>query len=187
MKAWVLNSDSEHDIFAYVNSKEARAKISEFRFHQMRIDGNWNPLEIRTLEKMGRNSSYHSELLLPVIDDKAAKILHHLLRESDVELLSLLHIEGQYWGLNFPHLLDCIDVEKSIFTLFSDGGVMEYKKFAFHESVITNSGFSIFRAKVHDMEKLSTGHTFVTSRFKDLVEQSGLVGFKFTEVWDSNQ
>lgn len=187
MKIWLLGSDLErHDSFTYVDFKTANSAISKLRLRPTEVGKSWTPLKIKTIEKRGGHSSYHPELLLPAIDQEAAEILGDFFNDN-VELLPLLHREGQYWLLNFPKVLNCIDPERSAFTLFSDGGVKEYQKYSFREDVITNSGYQIFRVCPHDLPSISLGHTFVPDQFRDKVIQSELQGFRFVEVWDSSQ
>lgn len=88
--------------------------------------------------------------------------------------------------MNFPRLLDCIDPNKAD-SRYSDGGVRDYTKFAFKEEVIADSSSIIFRPGFHDLPQASTEYTFVTESFYSIINRSALQGFRFVEVWDSNQ
>lgn len=84
-------------------------------------------------------------------------------------------------GINVINVLDAIDYEKADYKTFRDGKrIMAFRKYAFLSSVVLN--MPIF--KIVD-EK--TRYAFVSSEFKKLVEDNGLIGFKFELVWDSEK
>lgn len=57
---------------------------------------------------------------------------------------------------------------------------MRFKKYAFIESAIV--GNEIFKIKDEPLKR-----PFVTTKFKDIVENSNLTGFKFELVWSSDE
>jgi len=82
--------------------------------------------------------------------------------------------------LNVINMVDCLDYDKSVLRRWEDGRVSEIDEFAFHYSIVSQ----------HDIFKIpekNRTHIFVSDKFKATVEENGLIGFKFTEVWDSDE
>ncbi|RTE11190.1 imm11 family protein [Paenibacillus whitsoniae] len=187
MKVYILGAEIEkYDTLTFDDANSSVAIVNKLRRRPTSALENWKPLKIKDAIIRGEKSVFHPELLLPVISESAARIIKDTCLNY-VELLPLEHEVDEYWMLNFPVLLDCIDGVGSDFSTYSDGGVNEYKKIAFKYNVINKSSATIFRASFHDMPNVSTGQTFVTDIFKNKVEEYGLKGFHFFEVGDSDQ
>ena len=128
------------------------------------------PHKPRTLPsgKMGVYSFVYQGQFQPFMSDKV-QIL-----PIDYEGTKTLYV------LNVINVVDCLDYEKSKIRRFSDGTVSEIDEFAFDYSKVSQ----------HDIFKIPEkiwSTVFVSDKFKATVEENGLIGFKFTEVWDSDE
>ena len=87
---------------------------------------------------------------------------------------------GQYYFMNIINLLDCLDVEKSDLKFCSDGKrIMVIKRYVFQEKIL-DMNTTIFKLK-----NKRRGGIYVNEETKLLIENAGLEGFIFTQVWDS--
>ena len=112
------------------------------------------------------------------LSEKAVELLRPLMDET-VEVLEL-DFEEKYYAINVTTVLDVIDYEKSKYKTFkSSGRIMRFEKYVFRD-IPTLRKYNIF--KIPDE---TNSAPFVSERFKKLVEDSGLEGFKFELVWDS--
>lgn len=94
--------------------------------------------------------------------------------------MPLKNSEKEFYLINIIRVIDCIDYEKSVVKLFSDGTIMCFKKYAFIESKV--SGLDLFKIKDEPVRM-----PFVSDEFKNAVDAAGLEGFKFKLVWDSEE
>lgn len=117
----------------------------------------------------------------PVFSRRAVDVLRPLIQDS-IEKLELISQDGEYYGINVITVLDVIDYQKSKYKTFSDGKrIMAFEKYCFKENNDIKR-YNIF--KIVDEPRRSA---FVSDKFKQAVEQSGLLGFKFVLVWDSEK
>lgn len=87
----------------------------------------------------------------------------------------------EYFGINVIAVLDALDYGKSEYLTFSDGKrIMAFSKYVFLEDVVADA--SIFKLKDD-----RSGYSFVSEKFKQIVEENKLSGFKLELVWDSEQ
>ena len=140
----------------------------------------WVPLPVKRMEpEKGLELSDAPGWTFPMFSKKAVNILKPLIRDS-VEFLELVFPESEYWGVNVTKVLDVINYEKAQFRTFPNSNrIMVFEKYAFVDSEELRSA-SIF--KIIDEPRRNS---FVTDRFKQLVEENKLTGFVFKEVWDS--
>lgn len=94
------------------------------------------------------------------------------------ELLPLNYEKEPYFIINVVDLVDCVDYEKSIVTRFDSGRIMGFEKYVFIEEKIKDK--HIFKI-IDEPERAP----FVSDTFRNRVMDSGLTGFRFIEVWDS--
>ncbi len=114
-----------------------------------------------------------------VLSTKALSSLRHLL-ELCCELLPLQCIDGRSFALCNPcPCYDFLDQENTRGKRFSDGKRwMRIERFAFRRNAVPTS--AVF--KLAD----DTRRVFCSSAFKTAVEQAGLVGLRFREVWNDD-
>lgn len=117
---------------------------------------------------------------LPAFSERAVSVLSGFL-ESSSEMLPLANNEKSFFAINIVKVIDCIDYKRSQYKLFSDGKrIMRFIKYSFDEKKI--QGCHLF--KIID-EPL--GSPFVSDEFRELVIRSGLTGFVFKLVWNSEE
>ena len=118
---------------------------------------------------------------IPVFSKRAVEILRPLIQNS-IEELELQFEEAEYYGINVTTVLDVIDYSKSKYKMYSDGKrIMVFEKYAFRICNELNNN-NIFKI-VDEPSRWE----FVSDRFKQIVEENHLSGFKFKLVWDSEE
>ncbi|WP_407712621.1 imm11 family protein [Clostridium botulinum] len=96
-------------------------------------------------------------------------------------MVPLSYDKGDYSVINVTNVKDCVDYEKAEVKRFKGSDkIFRFIKYAFKPESIKNE--HIF--KVCEYSKI---FVFVSDEFKNLVESSGLKGFLFIEVWDSEK
>ncbi|MEF3302238.1 imm11 family protein [Paenibacillus sp. GYB003] len=116
---------------------------------------------------------------IPVFSEKAITITYDFLKDS-AEILPLNHDTMKLFALNVIQVLDAIDYEKAIVRRNSNGRFTGFEKFAFKKSIVQNH--HIF--KIPEYIGL---RVFVSDEFRTRVIESNLTGFKFDEMWDSEE
>lgn len=111
-----------------------------------------------------------------VINEKAFRALEPYIR-SYVQVLSATIKAQKVYVLNFTTVIDCLDRENSKVIFFSNSNrIMEIEKFAFFKDLLTDA----FAFKIPEEIQSSP---FVNEKFKNIVEQNNIKGFKFVPVW----
>ena len=180
MKIWQLNF--EVDSFDnFIPEKEFSADELQ-SFDGRTQKANWIPLKVKRMEpEKGLALSDAPGFTIPVFSMKALNIIESIICESS-EKLELITDEGEYYGINVTAVLDVIDYSKSEYRTFSDGKrIMAFKKYAFLQQP---------ELIKHDIFKIidePTRRSFVSDKFKNMIEENGLTGFKFKLVWDSEE
>ncbi|NUQ78113.1 MAG: hypothetical protein HUU21_31665, partial [Polyangiaceae bacterium] len=105
----------------------------------------------------------------------AIEALGPMLREHG-ELLPLECPEAELWVYNPTRVIDALDEEASTIERFKSGRIMGIKRYVFKAHLI--EGVDIFK-----LPNLRGHSTFVSHRFVDLWNESGLKGLEFTPVW----
>lgn len=179
MKIWKLDFELDKYDNLTLSNKMSIEEIQSF-------DGRckkdtWDNPEVIRLEPekgllLGDAPGFYSHI--PVFNDKAVNVLKKYLAHTS-EILPLKNNESSFYAINITKVLDCINYEKSEFKMFKDGiRIMRFKKYSFFEEKL--DGNNIF--KIID-EPLGT--PFVSDDFRNAVLDSGLTGFVFKLVWDS--
>ena len=180
MKIWQLSFDVDsYDNF--IPDVEFTADEVQ-SFNGQSKKSNWTPIRVKRMEpEKGLNLSDSPGFTIPVFSKKALSVLASITSDS-AEALELISDTGEYYGINVTAVLDVIDYAKSEYVMYSDGKrIMAFKKYAF---LLNPELFN------HDIFKIidePTRRAFVSDRFKNLVEDNGLTGFKFKLVWDNEE
>ncbi|MGG1552945.1 imm11 family protein [Paenibacillus ferrarius] len=141
---------------------------------------SWSP--INTIPaRAGLRNDFHVELTVPVVSEKALNIIRSMI-EGEAEFLPLIHPKENYYILNVCNILNCLDSNRVEYTTFSTGKVKKYTKLAFRPEIISKS--HIFKTTYHDIPDVALNQIFVSNHFRNVVMESGLCGFYFTEVWE---
>jgi hypothetical protein len=109
---------------------------------------------------------------IPVFSQRAAEALGDML-EPNGQLLPLDCGRGVYYAYNVTKLVDALDEEQSEIVRFSSGRIMDIRRYALAGEGL-DEGLTIFKLSVTPLLRV-----FVTGRFVEAVELSGLVGFTF--------
>ena len=116
----------------------------------------------------------------PVVAEAGRDLLATELQES-VEFLPVEPSFGERWIANVMYLADCLDEERSDWRIGkTTGRRTSIARFEFRsESLLT------LRAKVFRIPQLPTGTLFCTDAFRGRVQERGLTGLIFQQVWSS--
>ena len=178
MKIWKLDCDVDH--------YENLASCGYFDLDLMQsFDGrskinNWTPLKVEPMYSRKRAFSNTPGFLshIPVFDEKAVSVLKDFLN-GNAEILPLDCNVGKFYAINVTNVIDCIDYEKSTYKTFRDGKrIMSFSEYVFDTDKVPTA--DLFKLKDEPLKR-----PFVSDNFKNAVAQSGLTGFKFELVWDS--
>ena len=154
-----------------------------FRFE---IDGtprrtNWKPLAMKVLRKALRRKIRHSDApwhsTSTLIFRKSAIDKMKPILDTHGELLPLECPDAELWVFNPTIVLDALDEQESIASRWH-GKIFMIDKHVFHADVV--AGVDIFK-----IASWRGGPVFVSDRFVDLWNASGLRGLTFDKVWSS--
>jgi hypothetical protein len=95
------------------------------------------------------------------------------------ELLPLACSEADLVMYNPTKVLDALDEEASTLVRFDSGRIMMIRKYVFRSEVI--EGIDVFK-----IPNLRASPTFLSQRFVNRWNESGLKGLEFKQVWASN-
>ena len=161
--------EGDWDIFDRFNGKPLRCK--------------WRPVSVKVLRDDEQNkdlpvSDFPSFLShVPCFSRKAIEALTQLLLPNG-EILPLVCDEGEYFAYNVTTVLNCLDEEKSEAVRFDEGGILDIVKHEFEFS-------KVIHAVIFKIPQIPLMDVFVTNEFVSKVKESGLQGFEFREVWNS--
>lgn len=144
---------------------------------------NWKAVKVIRLEPeknlpLSDAPGFYSHI--PVFNRKVIDVLGEGLKDK-VELLPLKNKEDEYYALNVINVLDCIDYSNSDYMTFPDGKrIYRFKKYCFFETKVL--GENIFKIKDEPRQA-----PFVSDQFKNIVEEHGFTGFKFSLAWSTDK
>lgn len=151
-----------------------------YRFNGKPLRSFWMPLSVKVLYDDDQNKNLPASdfpLLfstLPVFSERAVKLLEPLLK-GDGELLPLSCNEGNYVAFNVTRVVDALNAEQSDLVRFSDGKIMDIRRYVFDRDKLTNG--DLFK-----IPQTPQGKVFVTDKFKEAVQEAGLTGYVFEPV-----
>jgi len=175
MKLWHLGADA--------NNYDNLVPVKPEYWHKLEFDGtsqynSWEPIAVRVIEDKKDSDNPSLQPGIPVFSEKALRVLGDLIKDS-AEVLPLKCRKGKYYAINVVDVLDCINYDNSEVKRFiSSGRIMRFIKYAFKPECVI--GKYIF--KIIDEPE---SRPFVSDEFRDRVISSGLIGFKFDLVWNS--
>ena len=92
-------------------------------------------------------------------------------------------IDDIYYIVNVLNVIDGLNYEKSEFEKRDDGRPYSINKFSLRPNIVNN--ISIFKLFLED--RIYSTEIFVSQEVKDIVEENGLTGFSFEEVWRDDE
>lgn len=178
MKIWKLKEDLKNSEGLIVEDKELRNKYIYPNFNGQVIQ-SWDTIKVKTANKEKGADQFIFLASSPVFSPKAVGVLQPLL-ENNTQTLPLTYNDSkEIFIINVIKMIDGLDTNQSVVSRLKNGNIMSIKKAVFKKDRI--EGQHIF--KLHDCPK---NPIFVSDTFKETVEQAGLKGFRFEEVWNSD-
>ena len=114
---------------------------------------------------------------VPVFSSRAVNVLKDILQENG-EILPLSCSEGEYFVFNVTTFIDALNESASEVERFkSDGSIMQINKYVFFGDRL--AGATIFR-----IPQFPRAEVYITDKFRKLVIDNRLVGFKFVNLWE---
>jgi hypothetical protein len=113
--------------------------------------------------------------VFPAITERALDVLRPLIGDV-VEFLPLQHPTHRYYIIHVLQVLDCLDEEKSEGSRGTKGQLLSPEKFVWKPGVIDE------KKHIFKIKRFEVSNPFVSEAFKRLVDENGLVGFRFLEV-----
>ncbi len=143
----------------------------------------WKPIPMRIIKKdqgkklLSSDSPWFGSDAL-VFKYQAVEAMTPLLQKHG-ELLPLLCKETEVTMYNPTHVLEALDPEKAIIKYFPNSSdIMMVKHYSFREELVRD--VDIFKLPGR------ASNTFVSQRFVDLWNASGLKGLRFRLIWSSD-
>jgi len=183
VKIWILQEDVnnyEHLTLLDGNNEEWIKFGDMFKGDQ--LASNWTPLKLKLINhdgKLKRGDMPYLSPGKPIFTKNAVERLKGVL-EGNVEVLPVDYDLQELFIINITNRIDAIDYEKSEIKYGDEKRILRVKKFSFVVEEVKNQ--HIFK-----ISNQLFGTVFVSDEFKKKVVESSLEGFKFIEVWDSEE
>lgn len=140
----------------------------------------WKPVPMKMVQKTVRRKMRYADApwrssSSPVFRKSAVEKMRPILDEYG-ELLPLECPDAELWVFNATNILDAFDEETSVYSRSITGQIYLIDKYVFRPHVV--DGIDMFK-----VASWRAGPTFVSDRFVDLWNASGLKGLKFDKLW----
>jgi len=186
MKIWKLDADMcEYESFKLVTAdKTFLRNLRKEMSNGEKKNGKFDNLEIEMIDS-GKSSDLPQfwNLIGGLIFSEKAKICLESHLKDCVEFIPLKYGCANYYLLNVIQIVDAIDYDKAVLRKLDTGLVVGIEKYSFIENEMKN----VCMFKVLLGEKIYNSETYISSELKEKIEGCDLVGFKFSEVWDSDK
>lgn len=186
MKIWKIKCDMREEYQSYQLVNREKSYFREFcdkTEDGVRLNGEYDNAEVENAD--GEKSTDIAYLWaggnFVLTNEKARNCLEDLLEDS-VEYVPLKCENTTLYMLNILSLIEATDHEKCILRKSASGLEVGYETYVFIQERIQGKHFFriLFKGYACSTE------TFVSTEFKERVEQNQLTGVKFIEVWDSD-
>ena len=114
----------------------------------------------------------------PAFSQRAVDILRDLL-EPYGELLPVRHPIGMFYVYNCTNLLNCLDLNKSVYSYTAKTHLLSIQQYAFIESQVRDQAF--FRVRP------TPSHLMCTDVVAERVKKHGMLGFRFVPLWSPDK
>lgn len=177
MRVWELLHDGDNYDYLYPTDEDEE-KYYNVELRGKKLLEGWEILNFVVRKKRKRSDIPLLNLSRPIFSKKAVEVLAQFL-DGKVELLPIEAEGEKFYILNVLNTIDCLDLEKSIIDKETNPvtGFMLVRVPMFLEEKVMKQG--IF--KIHRYWTT----TYVTDEFREKVLKSGLQGFVFKPIWDS--
>lgn len=176
MKLYQLWTD--HTYRAFETKEKDGYKAFCFRGEPV---GNWTEVELypsRHRTETGKETGdvYPVEISAVIVNEHCFNVIKPYIQGA-VQVLHARSKAQKLYVLNVTSVIDCLDHENSKLKRFpSSGRIMRVEEYAFNREVLENAFIFKIPEEIH-------AHPYVTEKFKRLMEQNGIKGFKFVPVW----
>jgi hypothetical protein len=175
----IFRFEADSDRYAGLDcSDDSVAYLTRTRFDGTALLPDWTPFRVWAAPPDKRRSNFPAFPEM-VVDGGAVAALRDVFGRSG-ELLPLESADGEFYIFNVLATVDCLDESASKGRRFPSGRFMWI-----HEHVFSPE--RVGAAEIFKIPQLALGpHVYVTSRFVESVERSGLTGFAPVEVWSES-
>lgn len=149
-------------------------------FNGRPLSSIWKPIEIKQKYKRLPNADIQSFDGIGSVINKRTKDILSLVLKDTVEFLPL-NFYHPFYLLNVIHVLDVMDYSKSTPSYSYNGKVVGFHIHAFQLDKIKDE----FLFKI--VESPRSNIFYATDNFKKIIDENGLTGLMFTEIWDSEK
>lgn len=178
---YLLEPDPEKYLWLTLHN-EADSKLLEPISEAKPVAASWKPVTVEPIVEDADDrykvlSDFPAFWTHPVMSKKAIVALRDFLNENT----ELLPVTGKpYHIVNVTRLLDVLDEDKSQLQRFaSSNDIMHISEYWFKENRLDN--VPIFR-----LPQYRSVEVFVNHEFRERVDNAGLTGFVFKQVWPHN-
>lgn len=182
MKIWEINEDVNDYLAIILKKEESIRKFSKIFEEQRSLMNNWVQKEVSFFDDKGgkkKGDFFYMTYGIHVVNDKASSVFREFIRNENAELLPIVVDDERLYILNTLRFIDCIDLDKSLVGYYRDSNrILSIDKYCFKPEMVINE--DIFKSTLQPF-----GRIFISDRLKLKLEQSGIQGVKFDEIWDS--
>lgn len=176
MKIWKMRF--ELDKYNYLIPVKPFTVDEIWAFDGHSLLDTWEPRKFKLAKKNRQELSDAPGFEFLILSPRAYDVLQNVMGKS-IEVLDVLYDNEKYYGINILSVIDVLDYEKSEYETFDNSDkIMAIDKYCFKitKELEQNHIFKIKEEK----------HYFVSEKFKTIVEENHLKGFKFQLVWQSD-
>jgi hypothetical protein len=180
MKIWIIERDSNVvESATFEDFEKDYHKYFENSFCGKFID-NWGDIRIRRYGKKRKCDLYSFYSGSPLISERAMLELKSF-SQNKIQFLPVTYNGNQtLYLINVIEVIDCLDRERSIIKRSYEGKIITVKKHEFIKERLEN-------ADIFKIPEAINFTIYVSDNVKKFIEESGLIGFEFTEVWNSDK
>lgn len=174
MNFWRIGTDAHYHYLALKHENDARA----LNFSGKSLIDSWYPLQVEIVALEGKTLSDFPAMTggTLVCNERSLEVIFPFIGHS-IEVLPLQSEHEKFYIINVLDMVDCLDHELSEIEYFKSGNIKAITRYTFREKCLRNRAiFKIVERK--------GGPIFVSDTFKKIVEQNGLRGLNFREIWE---
>lgn len=186
MKVWKLDADM-HGYESFKLIEQDKVFLRNFKRDMLdgeKEKGKYDNLEIEIVDsgKISDLPQFWNFTGSLIFSERAKRCLENYL-EDCVEFILLKYNQVNYYLVKVIQIVDAIDYDNATFRKLDTGLVVGMDKYSFKEKEVNN----VNMFKVLLGERIYNSEIYISSELKDKIEGFNLVGFEFTEMWDSDK
>jgi hypothetical protein len=178
MKIWEMVKNEAIGESIIIDGEESY-KFFDNNFYGKEAD-SWGAVYVKTLKGKKKCDMYEFSDGYPIVSERTVSVLEKYL-EGRVQVLPVIYNDNdKLFVLNVTNLIDCLDHERSEIRRLSSGRVGSIDNYVFKYHLLND-------AYIFKIPETPRSRIFVNDTFKSAVEEAGLIGFVFIEVWESDE